>query len=67
MRFAGLGIDLDADLVLAAVARLGGALHRLFHRGDHDLLVDVLVARDRIGDLQQFGSVGGNRGHFSSS
>ena len=60
MRLAGLGIDLDLDLVLAAVVRLGGALHRLFHRGEHDLLVDRLVARDRVGDLQEFEPVGGN-------
>ena len=60
MGFAGLGIDLDADFVLAAVAGLGRALHRLFHRGEHDGLVDRLVARDRIGDLQEFGPVGGN-------
>ncbi len=63
MGFAGLGVDLDLDLVLASVARLGGPLHRFFHGVKHDHLVDRLVAGDRIGDLQEFGPVGGNRGH----
>jgi hypothetical protein len=66
MGLAGLGIDLDPDLVLAAVMRLGRALHRLFHRVQHDGFVDRLVARDRVGDLQEFGSVGGNGGHVTS-
>ena len=60
---ARLGIDLDLDLVLAAVMGLGGALHRLFHRGKHDLLVDRLVARDGVCDLQKLGSVCGNGSH----
>ena len=59
MGLAGLGIDLDPDVVLAAVVRLGGALHRLFHRGQHDRLVDRFVARDRVGDLQEFEPVRG--------
>ncbi len=66
MRLAGLGIDLDPDLVLGAVARLRGALHRLFHRVDHHRLVDRLLARDGIGDLQELEPVGGNsRSHDS--
>src|ERR1700760_3999520 len=52
MGFAGLGVDIDLDVVLGAIMGLGGALHRLFHRGQHHLLVDGLVARDGVGDLQ---------------
>ena len=50
---AGLGVDLAADVVLAAVARLGRLLDRVLHRLDDDLAVDRLLARDRVGDLQQ--------------
>ena len=60
MGLARLGVDLDLDVVLAAVMGLGGALHRLFHRVQHDRFVDRLVARDRIGDLQKFEPVCGN-------
>jgi hypothetical protein len=67
MGFACLGIDIDLDVVLGAVMRLGGALHGFFHRSQHDLLVDRLVARDGVGDLQQFKPVGRNcGGHFTS-
>ena len=60
MGLAGLGIDIHLDVILGAVMGLGGALHRLLHGGQHDLLVDGLVARHGIGDLQQFKAVGGN-------
>ena len=60
MGLAGLGIDIDLDVVLGAVMGLGGALHRLFHRGQHHLLVDGFVARDGVGDLQKFEPVGGD-------
>jgi hypothetical protein len=63
MRFAGLRIDIDLDLVLGAVMGLGRALHGFFHRGDHDRLLDVLVAGNSVRDLQQFCPVGGNSGH----
>ncbi len=53
VRFARLGIDLDANFVLAAIARLGRALHRLFHRVNDDGLVDRFFARDGVRDLQQ--------------
>ena len=67
MGLAGLGIDIDLDVVLGAVMGLGGALHRLFHRGQHHLLVDGLVARDGVGDLQKFEPVGGyGTCHFTS-
>ena len=51
---ARVRIDLGADVVLEAVARAGGLLDRLFHRLKHDALVDVLLSRDRVGDLQDF-------------
>ena len=38
--FAGLGVDLTANVVLAAVARLRCLLDSVFHRRDHDLAVD---------------------------
>ena len=50
---AGLRVDLAADVVLAAVARLGGLLDRVLHRRDDDLAVDRLLARHGVGDLQQ--------------
>ena len=55
---AGLGIDLGPDLVLAAVAGLCRLLDRVLHGGDHHLAVDCLLARDRIGDLQELQPVG---------
>src|SRR5882724_10743370 len=64
-RLAGLGIDLGLDFVFLAVARLRCLLDRLFHRRDHDLLVDRFLARDRIRDLQQLEPVCTN-GHSSS-
>src|SRR5690606_33634027 len=47
-RRAGLGIDVHADVVLGAVAGPGALLDRLFDRLDDDLLVDRLLARDRL-------------------
>jgi hypothetical protein len=55
---AGLGIDLGLDLVLAAIARLGGLLDRVFHGHDHHLAIDRLLARDRVRDLQELQPVG---------
>ena len=60
--FAGLRIDLGADLGFLAVARTRGLLHRVFHRREHDRAVDRFFPRDRVDDLQQFESVGAN-GH----
>ena len=60
--FAGLRVDLGADLGLLAVARTRGLLHRVFHRREHDRAVDRFFARDRVDDLQEFKSVGAN-GH----
>ena len=50
---AGLRVDLGADVGLAAVARARRLLDRVLHRGDDDLPVDRLLARDRVGDLQK--------------
>ena len=57
---AGLGIDLDTNFVFAAVAGLGGALHRFFHGAEYDRLVDRLVTRHRVRNLQKFQPVCSN-------
>ena len=64
-QLAGLGVDLGMDVGLGAVARAGGLGDRVLHRVEHDLLVDRLLARDRVGDLQEFKPVGADshRGH----
>src|SRR5579871_3560549 len=59
---AGLRIDVDADVVLGAVARARRLLHRLLDRLDDDLLLDGLLPRDRVGDLQELEPVCGNPG-----
>ena len=64
---AGVRVELGADVVLKAIAGLGGALDRVLHRLDDDALVDHLLRRDRIRDRDQFGAVGGDgSGHQSS-
>ena len=62
---AGLRVDGDADVVLGAVAGAGGLLDRLLDRLDDDLLLDRLLAGDRVGDLQQLEPVGGDAGDGS--
>ena len=62
--FAGLRIDLRADLGLLTVARARRLLHRVLHRGEYDRTVDRFLARDGVDDLQEFESVGAN-GHRS--
>ena len=52
---AGPAVDLGADVVLLAVFGAAGLLDGLLHRLQHFLAVDALVARDGVGDLQQFG------------
>ena len=64
---AGLGIDVDADVVLGAIAGAGGLLHSLLDRLDDDFLFDRLLAGDRLGDLQELGAVRGNAGEGHSS
>ena len=52
--FAGLGIDVGADVAFRAVARAGGLLDRVGHGGQNDFAVDHFFARDGIRDLQKF-------------
>lgn len=59
-------VDIGADVGLLAIARAGRLLDRVRHRVDHDLLVDRLLARDRVGDLQQFQPVGADNHLFVS-
>ena len=59
---AGLRVDLGAHFGFLAIARAGRLLHRVLHRGEDDLPVDRLLARDRVGDLQEFEPVGAD-GH----
>src|SRR5690606_39106703 len=68
-QFAGLRLDVGADVVVGAVAGLGPLLDRLLDRLDDDLLLDRLLARDRVGDLEQFKPVGADAGkaHRASS
>src|SRR5690606_17296435 len=54
LHLAGVRVDVGADVGLLAVTRARRLLDRVRHRGDHDSLVDRLLTRDRIGDLQQF-------------
>ena len=63
---AGLRVDLGADVGLRAVARARRLLDRVLHRGDDDHAVDRLLARDRIGDLQEFQPICTD-GHLSRS
>ena len=52
-QLAGLAVDLGVDVGLGAVARARRLGDGVRHRVEHDLLVDHLLARDRIGDLQR--------------
>ena len=61
--FAGAPVDLGADIVFLAVFGTPGLLDRLLHRLKDLILVDALVARDGVGDLQQFGA-GVGKGTF---
>ena len=53
---AGLAVDRGADVLLMPVLGASGLLDGLFHGLQHFLAVDVLFARDGIGDQQQFGA-----------
>ena len=52
-QFAGLRIDLGMDIGLEPVARTRRLGDQFLHRRDHDLPVDELLARHRVGDLQK--------------
>ena len=51
-------VDLRADVVFRAIAGTCGALDCVFHRFEHNGLVDQLLARDRVRDCEQFCLVG---------
>ena len=53
--FTRATVDLGADVVFLAIFGAAGFLDRLLHRLKDLVLVDALVARHGIGDLQQFG------------
>ena len=55
---AGLAVDLGVDVGLGAVARARRLGDGVGHRVEDDLLVDHLLAGDRVGDLQKFKPVG---------
>src|SRR5690606_15820328 len=55
---AGAGIDLGADIGLLTVARASRLLDGVGHGLDHDRLVDRLLTRNRVRDLDQFEPVG---------
>ena len=64
---AAAPVDLGADVVFLAVFRAPGLLDGLLHRLEDFVLVDALVAGDRVGDLQQLGAgVGGGAFHRAS-
>ena len=49
--FAGLAVDLGADVVFLAVFGAAGLLDRLLHRLQDFVAFDALFARDRVGNL----------------
>ena len=53
---ASAAVDLRPDVIFLAVFGATGLLDGLLHRLEHLVLVDALVARHRVGDLQQFGT-----------
>ncbi len=53
---AALAVDRRADVLFVPVFGAAGFLDGLFHRLQHFLAIDVLFARDGIGDQQQFGA-----------
>src|SRR3546814_1394852 len=65
---ARLAVDLGMDVVLEAIARARRLLDRVFHRHQHDVAVDRLLARHHIGHLKQLEPVEtGYRFHRSCS
>src|SRR3984893_6102126 len=51
---AAVAVDFGADIVILAIFGAARLLDRLLHRLQDFIAVDPLVARDGIGDLQQF-------------
>ena len=60
-QLAALGIELGAHFRLSAVAGFGRLGDCVLHGGDDDAAIDRLLARNRVGDLQQFEFVGAYR------
>jgi hypothetical protein len=52
--FAGVAIDAHADVDLAFIALFRGLRQRELERAEHDLLIDVFFARERINQQQNF-------------
>src|ERR1700751_496854 len=67
MQLAAFRIDFRTHFSLAAVSRARGLGDRILHGAEHDLAIDRLFTRDRVGDLQQFESIGANGRHWSVS
>ena len=63
--FTGLAVDLGDDIVLQPIAGPRRLLDGFFHRLQNDVGIDMLFARYRIGNLQQFQTIGG-RSHASN-
>ena len=57
-KVAASGIELCADVIFCTVTRTGGALNRILHCFDDDALVDQLLARNGVGNREQFCLVG---------
>ena len=58
-RLPAVAVDVDVDLALFAEVLPGRGDDRLFDPFEHDLLVDVLIAMDRIDDSQDLAAVHG--------
>jgi hypothetical protein len=56
---ARLAVDLGADVLVLAVGLAAGAAHGHLHGLQHLLALDHLLARHRLGDLEEFGARNG--------
>src|SRR5690606_21190493 len=54
-------VDLRADVELVTVFRAAGLLNGLLHRGQHLVAVNALLARHRVGHVQELGPRGRDR------
>ena len=53
LELAGFAVDLDANIDVVLEALLGGRSQGELERAEHDVLLDVLFARQRIDQHQQ--------------
>ncbi len=53
---AGLAVDRGADVLFMPILRAASLLDGLLHGLQHFLAVDVLLARDRVGNQKKFGA-----------